>query len=480
MRQLNAQDDRWRCLESATTPFQIGALLRFTADADGAGRGVGRGAEGFHDAVTAHIAGRIASTGALVRHQPAPFGFDAGLWLDIGSIDLARHLRRFDTVEPLTRAQVHVMLADAVMEPLDPRGAPVRMVVLDRLDDGSVALVLQIHHSLTDGIGFQAIVEALTDDAPSVTPGSAPRLIPDATSGVNPRASRLDAGRRGDERPPIAPWWLARSSARFAHEAWVRRRGSADRERARDELAALRLDPAAKRARTPDLGPLSTPSSDRRSYDTSSLALDEVRAVGRALDGTVNDVVLAVCGGALRMLLADVGLLDALGDSPVVAMVPRSRRRPEHGPLGNHLGLLLPHLGTHIADPCERLGAVKASMRAEIARAEINDRLVPPDDRPFGARRRRTTEEQATTAGNVSISNVPGPSAPRFLGEYRLIANHPMPTLPATQFLNVTLRRYGNALDLGIMVDAAKVASAQTITGLIEASFDELVASARP
>ncbi len=477
MRRLNAQDDRWRCLESAATPFQIGALLLF--DTDGTADGAAGGASGFLDAVTAQVARRLASTGALVRHRAAPLGFDAGLWLHAGTSDLARHLRRFDTVEPLSRAQLHAVVAAAVMEPLDPHLAPVRLVVLDRLVDGSVAVMLQIHHSLADGIGFQTIVEALTDAAPGgAAPGHPPGGAAGGVHGGLASGIRVDGDGR-DESPPRAPLWLARSTARFASEAWVRWRGRADRARAGHELAALRADPAAKRAKTPDLGPLSAASSERRAYDTTSLPLDELRAVGRALGGTVNDVVLTVCGGAVRAHLAQLGLLDGLGERPVVAMVPRSRRRPEHGPLGNHLGLLLPHLGTHIADPRDRFQAVKASMRAEITRAEISDRLTPADDRPFGARRRRRTVEQGTTAGNVSISNVPGPAETRVLGGYRLRANHPMPTLPATQFLNVTVRRYGNALDLGIMVDAFKIASAETITGLLTAAFTELVETAR-
>jgi diacylglycerol O-acyltransferase len=451
MRRLNAQDDRWLCLESPTAHFQMGALLMFEP-------GPGGGAEAFFDAVRSHLDERVRSSPMLVVHRPAPFEFDAGCWRRVDRYDVDHHIRPFQSGPPVTRDQLHAFVAEAVMEPFDLTLPPFRFVVFDRLADGSLAVVFQVHHSLADGIGFQTLVSELTDPAPVPQPTERP------------------AG--SEERAPVAPWWLARSAARFGREAIARRRQRADREAAQQELAALRTRPGGRRARTPDRGPLSGPNSVRRAFDTLTLPRDVVREAGTALGGSVNDVVLAACGGALRRYLDRTGLLDHVGEAPLVAMVPRSQRRPEHGDLRNHLGLLLPSIATNVADPRQRVAAVRASMRTEIERAELQERITSDDDRPFGARQRRRLRERGTIAGNLSISNVPGPTEPRYLAGYRLRANYPMPTLPETQFVNITLRRYCDNLDFGIMVDADKVDDVSTITDALRAAVDELVEAA--
>ena len=103
---------------------------------------------------------------------------------------------------------------------------------------------------------------------------------------------------------------------------------------------------------------------------------------------------------------------------------------------------------------------------------------------PFAARKLRAQMAArvegggAVLPGNVSLSNVPGPPAPRSLAGYRMTASYPTPIIGSGRFLNITLRRYVDQLDLGIMTDAAKVPEAATIRICVERALDELDAVA--
>jgi hypothetical protein len=190
----------------------------------------------------------------------------------------------------------------------------------------------------------------------------------------------------------------------------------------------------------------------------------------------VNDALMTLVGGGLRRLLDQRGSLDELGERPLVALVPRSTRTESDGRYGNHLTMMIPQLATNVADPRDRFAIVHDAMRAEIARSRLAQRMAPPDERPFAARRRRQTLETGTAAGNVSISNVPGPDEPRFMAGYRLLANYPVPNVVEGQFLNVTLRRYRDDLHLGLMTDAGAMGDPGSLVALIEAEY-ELLAS---
>jgi hypothetical protein len=84
----------------------------------------------------------------------------------------------------------------------------------------------------------------------------------------------------------------------------------------------------------------------------------------------------------------------------------------------------------------------------------------------------------AVLPGNVSLSNVPGPTEPRYLAGYAMRASYPAPILGAGRFLNITLRRYVDHLDLGIMCDAAKIPDANVMRGHVIGALDELMALA--
>src|SRR5439155_7159908 len=107
---------------------------------------------------------------------------------------------------------------------------------------------------------------------------------------------------------------------------------------------------------------LNVPITGARRFAAQSWPIERIRGVGKASEATVNDVVLAMCSGALRSYLLS---MDALPDAPLIAMVPVSLHGEESGSTdvgGNAVGAVMCNLGTDVADPAVRLAGVHRSM----------------------------------------------------------------------------------------------------------------------
>jgi WS/DGAT/MGAT family acyltransferase len=186
--------------------------------------------------------------------------------------------------------------------------------------------------------------------------------------------------------------------------------------------------------------------------------LATVKAVKNAFGVSVNDVVMAMCAGALRRWLIDH---DALPDQPLVAMIPVSVRDPDSkGALGNRVSAMLASLPTSAADPGLRLERVHAAM--QVAKAwqaaipqglldQISDFAVPA----LTARAARvvfaTGLLHRLPPFNVIISNVPGPNIPVYMCGARLLAHYPVSVVADGLGLNITVAGYLGQLHFGLV-----------------------------
>ena len=187
------------------------------------------------------------------------------------------------------------------------------------------------------------------------------------------------------------------------------------------------------------------------------MSLDQVKAVKNAFGVSVNDVVLAMCAGALRRWLAE---RDALPESPLITMIPVSIRDPaSQGALGNKVSAMLAMLPTHVADPAERLVAVHAATQlAKSQQASIPQGLVDQvsDFSPPALTARAARVVFATgllhrvPPFNLTISNVPGPNVPVYLCGAQLIAHYPVSVITDGQGLNITVIGYLGKLHFGL------------------------------
>jgi len=221
---------------------------------------------------------------------------------------------------------------------------------------------------------------------------------------------------------------------------------------------------------------INVPIGGARRCAAQSWPLDRIKTVKAAAGVSLNDVVLAMCAGALRAYLTDY---DALPDTPLVAMVPVSLRTDGDTVGGNMVGAVLCNLATHLDDPAQRLDAIHSSMRAnkkvlsQLPRSQamaLSMMLLSPavlNSLPGLAK-------ATPPPFNVCVSNVPGAREPLYFHGARLDGNYPMSIALNGQALNITLTSSADSLDFGLVGCLRSVPHLQRVLGHLEASLKDL------
>ena len=226
--------------------------------------------------------------------------------------------------------------------------------------------------------------------------------------------------------------------------------------------------------------PFNRPVSPHRRWAFRTVPFADVKAVRSALGITVNDVVMALCAGALRRWLLDH---DALPSGPLVAAVPVSVRTEEQrGQPGNRISMMIAPLPTHLRDPRDRLRAAHAAMRAAKEQhgalpadllADVTQFALPALAGQAARLAARLRLLERVNPFNLIISNVPGPPGPLYYAGARLLACYPVSSIADGQGLNVTVMSYGGGMHFGLIADRALVPDLDALAGHL---VDELAA----
>jgi len=196
-----------------------------------------------------------------------------------------------------------------------------------------------------------------------------------------------------------------------------------------------------------------------RRWAYRSVPLADIKALKSALDVTVNDVVMAICAGALRRYLENK---SALPTDPLMAMIPVSIRTGNEPDLWtNRVSGLVSTLPTHIDDPIQRVEAVHEAMDAakeqfDLVPADVlveMSQFSPPALATRAARMAASMRiaDRMNPPVNVVISNVPGPRSSLYLGEARLKHCYPVSTVADGMGLNMTVQSYVDTMDFGLV-----------------------------
>ena len=192
-----------------------------------------------------------------------------------------------------------------------------------------------------------------------------------------------------------------------------------------------------------------------------STSLANLKRLKDATGGTLNDVVMAICTGALREYLLEN---DALPDVPLRAMVPVSiRTGEEEDPWTNRVSAIVADLPTNCADPIERVALCREAMN--VAKHQLD--LVPADTLGHAADytspvvaasairlvSRLKLADRMNSPINVVISNVPGPRKPLYFAGAKLDAYIPVSTITDGVGLNITVHSYDDRMDFGLISD---------------------------
>jgi diacylglycerol O-acyltransferase len=357
-------------------------------------------------------------------------------WIEEPAIDLEYHVRRTALPSPGDERELGIVVSRLHGHPLDLHRPPWELHLIEGLEGGRFAIYVKVHHALVDGFTAMRILSsALSRDAAdrerplffSVPPAPRPPRDPDEPGGIH------------------FPELLAAVREQYGASKSVVR-------------ALMNLVQSQRAGEHELVSPLAAPKcvlnariSRSRRFATQRLAQARLRAVAKAANGTLNDVVLALSAASLRRYLLDQG---ALPEAPLVAMVPVSVRAKDDVGGGNSVGAILASLATHVEDPQERLAEIIASTTlakqqlqgmSKAAILQYSALLTAPSMLqmvPGAAGHVRPTF-------NVVISNVPGPEDARYFRGARLEASYPMSIPVHGQALNITCNSYAGSMCFG-------------------------------
>ncbi|MEV0597307.1 WS/DGAT/MGAT family O-acyltransferase [Nonomuraea cavernae] len=468
MPQLTALDAQFLQFETATNIANIAGLGIVEGELDRAG-------------LLALLEARLPYVPALRRRLArVPLGLDHPYWAQEDELDLDYHVRELGLPSPGDDAQLAEQVSRLHSRRLD-RARPLwEIYLIHGLAGGHTGLYTKIHHAAVDGIGGADVLAALLDTGP--VPAPPPAEPPEH-----------------DPAPPGAVEMLARGLARLAGNPAQAVRFAARAVPHLDEIPVVSRIPGsgtvsglarrlAGSGRAPGLPslpaprtPFSGPVSEHRRFAFVSLPLDEVKQVRKAHEVTVNDVVMAVCAGALRHWLAAHG---GVPRRPLVAGVPFSLRAAGIEGTGNQVSFMTAPLGVHLDDPLVRLRQVSHAMRRIKERfalapapwlSELSESM-PAALMGLASRSAFGLLGQTAPPVNVAVSNVPGPQLPLYVCGARLLGHYPVSVITdVSGGVNITAFSYDGSLDIGVVTDRTMVPDAWELAGYLRDALDELL-----
>ncbi len=404
------------------------------------------------------------------RLVEVPFGLDHPYWAEDPEFDLDFHIRHVAVPMPGGRAALDALVARLIGRPLD-RSKPLwEAYVIEGLENDQFAIFTKMHHATIDGAAGAMLTQQLFAEDAVVDVRDDPPPMPDADPLPSPSEvfgrAMFDLARR--------PRRMLKFQRRFASELFRVGRSADDRRQLRGTLPGV--------PRTP-FNHTITPN---RRFTWRSISLGDVKAVKSSLGCTVNDVVMAMCAGALREYLIEH---EALPDDPLVAMIPVSiRTGEEEDPWTNRVSSIFAAIPTDESDALERVKAIGVTMQESKHRFDLlpADLIVEvaslaPGRLALQAARIATNPrvaESSVQPANVTISNVPGPRDLLRLGDAPARHFVPVSTVVDGQGLNITVQSYRDTLDLGLVSCRELVPDLDHLADLHIEEFERLAALA--
>lgn len=338
--------------------------------------------------------------------------------------------------------------------------------LIEGLRDGRVALYTKMHHSLVDGISAMRLLQSVMTTDPDKR--DMPPMWADRPSAKTTKAR--DEAERSLADVPLEAMRTAlgiTADAAGMPSALIKTL----KHGLRNETSALSL--YAPRTM------FNTTITGSRRFAAQGWPLERLRAIGKASNTTLNDVVLAMCSGAMRTYLIEH---DALPDAPLVSMVPvalNAKRSGPEGAGGNSVGAVMVKLGTDLADPADRLASIHKSMKTgkealgsmtqlqimAMSALGMAPSIITPMLRLQGIIR---------PPFNLIISNVPGPKKTMYLNGAKMTGTYPLSIPINGMALNITCNSYAEDMDFGLTGCRRSVPHLQRMLAHLDAELGAL------
>jgi len=462
MRKLSGLDATFLYMETNETPMHISSLLICEPSKKGSSP---------YEALKAQIVERLPEIPSFHRKlKHTPFYIDHPVWVETDLVDLDYHIKHARLPEPGNLEQLRMIVQGLHSISLD-RDRPLwQFYIIEGIEDpafglkeGSFALYTKAHHATLDGGAGASVMDILSDTEPTPRPPLPHNEV------------RLNKEKAGFFE------LLGSAHGRFIEQHIGLVRAAPEvikalknvvKNAAQDDQSLLeKIRPAPKTR-------FNVRIQKQRVFGAQTLPIKEVIATAKQSGATLNDVVLSICGGALRRYLTRH---EELPKRDLIAAVPVSLRELGDTSGANQVASMNCGIGTNIADPLERLKAVnKNSKRAKKALAAIKD-IFPTDYSFFGAPIVVSALAQLTSRTklinrvppimNVAISNVPGPRKPMYFAGSKVTATFPVSIASHGCALNITVSSYVDRLDFGLVACKVAVPDVQDIANDIVEEF---------
>ncbi|MCU0976623.1 MAG: wax ester/triacylglycerol synthase family O-acyltransferase [Steroidobacteraceae bacterium] len=453
MKPVKLLDAAFLHIETPATPMHVGALF-VLAPAPGRGD--------FFPRFRRLVAARLGASEVFTRlAAPLPLSLANPFWVTARSVDLDHHVRLHRLPEPGGRRELEDCVARLHETPLD-RSRPLwELHVIEGYEGPGRAIYVKVHHAGLDGHSAQLFLRSFVDET----------------------------RRGGRQRSSYAPRGAAPDPARLlaagaAHQLSEFRRLPAHLAGLVRTAASVVRDAAARRdAASPAVPttPLNVVISGRRSFACVEVGLDEAKAIARAAEATINDVVLAAVSGALRAWLRG---RECLPEAPLYAGVPVSVRAPGATEHAIQVAFIAVNLHTHEARPGRRLAAIHLSAAGAKESVATFRMLVPEDSPSIGMPwligglgqllRLPQVADRIPLPFNVIVSNVPGPPQEFFIAGSRVLTYYPLSIPFHRNALNISAYSYAGRLFFGLTACPDAVPDVEAIADGIAREFEAL------
>jgi diacylglycerol O-acyltransferase len=333
--------------------------------------------------------------------------------------------------------------------------------LIEGLEGNRIAMYMKMHHACIDGMGGVELMEncfSLAEQDQVIAPWSGlkkPRQPKVQTEKPSLAESAINLGKGVSKAGGL----VQDISKLFANQGL--------------KIVGLKSDEAP----VPFTAPKSlfnVPITGTRRFAVSSMDLDEIKAVGKQAGATVNDMILAMCSGALRQYMQD---RQKLPDKPLIATVPVSVRQLHR--TGNQITYVMANLATDEGDSLKRLAKIGESTKS--AKEEVQEVAVEAAT-GFAVIAQGFTAalNQLNITGfvpppaNVTISNVPGPKQPLYFGRAKLTAMYPLSVLIDGQSLNITVVSYCDTISFGFMACRDILPDVDVLADYVDEAFESI------
>jgi diacylglycerol O-acyltransferase len=428
--------------------------------------------------ILAHVESRLHMSPLFKRRLVhVPLELDFPYWVDDEHFDLEYHVHHGRLPRPGDWRQFCIHVARYHSRPLDMNRPLWEMYVVEGLDNvdwlpkGSFALVTKIHHAAVDGTAIMDFFGALADIDNKGTPAVPLNM---ARLRRSPKPGIVEMAVRAAWHTVRSPIGLTDAVMRSVPSVYhVAQRLLSAQNKEKQDVPDTRFNHAV---------------SPHKMFGARAFRLDDFKAMRQAVPGsTINDVVLAACGGALRRYLKHHGELP---DDPLIAWVPINARRYSKADAdspGNNVTSMTAPIYTNIENDVDRLAAIHEATRlSKEAKSGISARLMTdlsqhvPSATQVLAGRLVLRAGMAASACNLFISNIPGPQEPLYMNGALQVGAYGLAPLVNGMGLFIATPSYNGEITFNVTSTREIVPDMDFFVDCIDASVESLKATVKP